>query len=83
MQRTGKSDRLLDDNAVMSLQADQLRELEAKREQLQMMNEWRKELRQLKELEVDSVCELWKGIGITLNGNGRATVSKLIEEVLF
>jgi hypothetical protein len=60
----GKSDRKLDDSAVVRKQIEQLKEINARREQIQMIAEWR---RGLKSVE-DHLREAWQ---ITLSPAGK------------
>jgi hypothetical protein len=55
----GKKDRLIDDSDVIRLQSEQLKELAEKREQLQMMAEWRRELSNLEDDVARFLCECW------------------------
>lgn len=61
----GKSDRLLSDDTVVSRQRDQLAELQERREQLDMMLQWKTGLAELKDSMADSVCDcLFRSFGI-------------------
>jgi hypothetical protein len=77
----GKSDRLVSDDSVIAKQKAQLDELNARREQLEMMLQWREGMRDINELSVDAVIELWKANipGYSINDQGRLTVKKLIK----
>lgn len=77
----GKKDRLLSDDTAVAKQKAQLDLLQDRREQLEMMVEWHKGLRDLKEDEVATVAEYWaEGLGghFIINDSGRKTLKKLI-----
>lgn len=80
---SGKSDRLLSDASAVQRQRAQLAELHQRREQLDMMLEWRDGLRQIADDEVSAVlneiARLTGGI-LSLNERGKATARKLIEK---
>ena len=76
----GKSDRQLSDNSVLEKQRQQLQELNVKREQLEMMIQWRDGLKSLKEDVVDIVVgkiEEWIE-PFTVNDNGRKDIKRWI-----
>ena len=69
----GKGKRLLSENHTLDLQRAQLEELEERRRQLEMMLEWRDELRNFKSIEIDLIADrISKRTGYSLNQNGRA-----------
>jgi hypothetical protein len=78
----GKSDRTLDDNTTLQKQRAQLAELNERREQLEMMLQWRKGLKGIAESEVESVCDAWREAvpGWRLNENGRKSALKYIKK---
>lgn len=60
----GKGARELSDSAVLSKQLNQLAILQEKREQLEMMLTWQKELEQLDELPVQHLNERWQELSL-------------------
>lgn len=78
----GKKDRLLSDNATVAKQKAQLDELNQKREQLEMMLTWRKELKRLDETALKSAREAWAEIADPYQANekGAETLRKLINK---
>lgn len=56
----GKSDRKLGDNTVLQKQRRQLDELSERREQLEMLLEWRNGLQANVSMEVDAICEAFE-----------------------
>lgn len=85
----GKSDRQLTDNSVLEKQRQQLQELNVKREQLEMMIQWRDGLKSLKDDVVDIVVvKIEECIDpFTVNDNGRKAIKRWlriykIEEIL-
>lgn len=75
----GKSDKPLSENAAVQKSRAQLDELQARREQLEMMMEWRKGLRQLQDDHVDGLAKYWGDYvkGWHVNESGRAALAKL------
>lgn len=55
----GKSNRTIDDNSTIMVQKKQLDELQERREQLKLMMEWKRELQDEEEIEVDCICSLF------------------------
>lgn len=77
----GKSKKLLSDNTSIKLQQEQLKELAAKREQLEMLIEWRKGLSELDDLQIDMVEDIMQSsIGHSLTETGRKNVLKFIKK---
>lgn len=68
---SGKGARSLSEQAVLNKQVDQLAELQARREQIEMLIDWRTGLERLKEDTTDRVAEHWHS---TIEG--RASVTK-------
>lgn len=86
----GKSDRTLADDSVMAKQKAQLDQLQARREQIDMMLEWHKGLADLDQYAVDQLAEFWnsKTAPYVLNESGASDLKKWIkrfsfDEVLF
>jgi hypothetical protein len=78
----GKSDRLLGDKASIERQRAQLAELSERREQLEMMLQWRDELVNLDEDMVDAVIERIERLmeGNSVNEKGRDSVRKWLKK---
>lgn len=79
----GKKDRLLDDNSMLEKQKKQLEELNERRQQLEMMMEWREGLINLDQTQINFVSDKWKeliGGTFTLNENGLKDLRKLIKK---
>ena len=55
---SGKSDRLLSENSMLDKQRKMLEELEERRQQLQMMIQWREELSTFDEEQVLALCKI-------------------------
>ena len=78
----GKSDRLLSDDAAIKKQRAQLEELAERREQLEMMVEWRDGLAEIGHQALDAVCDGWAEVvpGFKLNETGCAEARKLLKK---
>lgn len=78
----GKSDRKLDDSTAVQKQKAQLDELNQRREQLEMMLQWRSGLKDIKAQEVDAACEAWAegAPGWHLNDTGRASMERYVKK---
>lgn len=79
---SGKSNRTIDDNSILQKQKEQLAELSEKRNQMEMMIEWREGL---KSIDSDLIARLLKEINdhlavCELNENGKKIVSKWIKK---
>jgi len=76
----GKSNRTLEDGAVLAKQHAQLAELQEKREQLEMMMDWQRGLLQLETDHLEALAEYWNGLtpGYVLNDYGKEDLRKLI-----
>lgn len=79
----GKGANTLDDKTVVQKQRSQLEELQAKREQIDMMLAWQKGLSDLSEYAVDQVCALYEDRfrGWELSDNGRSSVRSVLTQV--
>lgn len=76
----GKSDKELSDDTAVKKQKKQLDDLADRREQIEMMVEWRKELAQVVEQEIDEVEDVFRAYTEwTFTPRGRLSVKKLIE----
>lgn len=78
----GKSDRLLSDNAAVEKARTQLEELQERREQLEMMMEWRKGMRTITDDAVAGLVSYWEHYtpGVSVNATGRNKLAKLAEK---
>lgn len=76
----GKGARTLDDKTAIAKQRAQLEELNARREQLEMMLEWRQGMSDLDEQQIDAFNnEFEAATGCSLNSNGRASVKSWLK----
>jgi hypothetical protein len=80
---SGKGARTLSDQTVITKQMDQLAELQARREQIEMLIDWRTGLEKLKEDTTDKVAEHWSNTvegRASLTKSGRDKVRKLVKD---
>lgn len=77
----GKGKRKLSEHQELKKQQEMLIELNNKREQLEMLVKWKKELSKLDEEMVDKIEELFKVF--SLNDNGRNNIMKCIKKYGF
>jgi len=79
---SGKSDRLLSDDSVLAKQRQQLEELNERREQLEMMLQWRNGLKAIDEDSLDKIQEAWRlaATGWHLNDSGLNQARKLLKD---
>lgn len=78
----GKKDRLLDDKSVLLKQKAQLDELNEKRNQLEMMMKWRRELKSIESKTLNIAVNQWEDMvsPYSLNDSGKSTLTKLIKK---
>jgi hypothetical protein len=78
----GKSDRQLSDNAVLDKQRQQLKQLQERKEQIEMMRQWQKGLLALKEDVTEQLADFWAEqiSGFHLNKVGKQELKKLVEQ---
>lgn len=77
----GKTNILLDDKSVIEKQRKQLEELNERRNQLQMMMEWRENLSDLEQDKVDIIAEKWEETtNYSLNENGEKKIKKWLKK---
>ena len=78
----GKSDRVLGDDSAVQKSKRQLDELQERREQLEMMMEWQRGLRNLADDEVAEVCRYWEELapGFLVNDHGKKSIKKWIDD---
>lgn len=74
----GKSDRPLTENVAVAKQRAQLEDLQQRREQLEMLLEWKQGLNALKEDTIGELCGYWHRLapGFTVNEHGRRNIQK-------
>lgn len=80
----GKGARTLSDKTVVEKQREQIKELNIRRQQLQMMLEWRDELRTIEEDEAQKAVDYWDDkisvYDMYLNDVGYGIVRKLVKK---
>ena len=78
----GKGKRELGDHTVLEKQRDQLQELSDRREQLEMMIQWKEGLCDLRTMAVDRLAEFWRKQvpGYSLSEHGRKELGKLARQ---
>ncbi len=78
----GKSDRLISDHSIIAKQKAQLDEINERREQLELMNQWRKHLQSIDETELSIAADHWTHITVhySLNDNGRNKTRQLLQK---
>jgi len=78
----GKRDRQLDDKTAVSKSRAQMEELQARREQLEMMMEWQESLRDLNQDVVSRLCDYWHELapGYVPNDNGKNNLRKWLRK---
>ena len=79
---SGKSDKLLNDNAAVNKSRTQLEALQERREQLEMMVQWQEGLKDLKDSAIDKLCEHWGELapGFSVTDNGKKRLKKLVRD---
>lgn len=77
----GKGSKQLSDRQVVKQQQEQLKELNERREQLEMMLKWKKELSKLDDQQIDIIQEIFQdGTGRIFTDSGRDSIRKAIEK---
>lgn len=78
----GKSDRQLNDSSVVEKQRKQIEELNIRRQQLEMMLEWRDGERNIKDIELEKAVNYFnsKFNGSTINPSGQSKLNKLLKK---
>lgn len=78
----GKRDILLDDNVAVSKARNQMEALQERREQLELMMEWQRGLRDLAIDEVTEAADFWNSLtpGRVVNEHGESTLRKSIRK---
>lgn len=80
----GKTNRELSDNTSVKIQKQQLDDMQERREQLGMMLQWKAELQEEIELEIDAIEKMF--VAVTeygFNANGRLGIRRLIKRFGF
>jgi hypothetical protein len=82
--KAGKSDRKLTDDSVVERQRKQLEELQKRKEQIEMMLEWQREVSKLDDFTVNQLAEFWAELipPYSLNDNGKRTLKKLLSKYI-
>ncbi|BCZ76038.1 HNH endonuclease [Komagataeibacter phage phiKX1] len=73
---SGKGARLLNDDAEISKQVDQMAELEDRRQQLEMLIQWRDSLRSAQDETINKIASVFSVGGYGCNDNGKASIRK-------
>ena len=75
----GKGKKTLDDNAKIKKQYTELDRLAERKDQMEMMLQWKDELINFEDKMIDRLCEYWERLapGYCLNKKGRLTVNML------
>jgi hypothetical protein len=78
---SGKSDREISDNSVVEKQRSQLEDLQERREQIEMMIEWQRELSNLEEFQIEQVADYWSELvyPFELTDEGKKDLSKMLK----
>lgn len=78
----GKSDRELSDNSVVEKQRKQLSDLQERKEQIEMMIEWQRELAKLDDYAIEQLANFWAELvpPYALNDNGKRSLEKLLKK---
>lgn len=78
----GKSNIELDDKSAINAKKRQLDEINARREQIEMMMDWQRELRDLDSLVLDSIVELVNDqmLGREVNDHGLKSIKKWVKK---
>lgn len=74
----GKSDKVLSDDSALKKVKNQLDVQQERREQLEMMMEWHRSLRDLADDTVNELCSYWQKLapGFVLSDNGKNKIKK-------
>jgi HNH endonuclease len=75
----GKSDRQLSDTTIIDKRRQQLEELQERKEQIEMMFQWEKELLNLEDHVIDKLSQYWseQAQGFSLNEHGIKSLRRL------
>ena len=78
----GKSDRILSDNTTLQKQKGQIDALNERREQIEMMLEWRDGVKQIASTELDAITDAWHDAapGFNLNDTGLKQAKAMLKK---
>lgn len=78
----GKSDKPLNDNSAVKKAKRQLDELQDRQEQLEMMMEWQRGLRNIADDTISKICSYWQELspGNMVSDSGRSKLKKLVRK---
>jgi len=78
----GKRDVALNEHAAVNKARAQMDELQERREQLELMMQWRESLRDLDQEAVERIAEYWQGHtpGWSVNDNGKRSIKKWLQQ---
>ena len=80
----GKGKKVLSDDSAVKLQKRQLDDMQERREQIEMMCEWRNSLSEVMETETDYIDNMfYEGTKFCLNDSGRKSIKLLIKRFGF
>lgn len=80
----GKSDKTLSDNQALEKERNQLEFLNERREQMRLMVEWKKELQNLENEQVEAIEEYFNSVtNSSFTAEGRTKIQKLIKKYGF
>lgn len=79
----GKSKNLVSDNTVITKQKEQLDLLNEKRNQLKLMIDWRKELQEMMETQIDQIDSMFQDYDESLTEIGRKNIGQYIKKFGF
>ena len=80
----GKGKRLLNQSTELKVQQDRLKELAERKEQIELLAEWKSELSELKTMQVEALNDYIGNISdFSCNDVGRAKLRKLLSEFTF
>jgi len=80
----GKRDKKLSDKSIVERQREQIKELNIRRQQLQMMLEWREGLKSIESDTANKAIDYWNNIinehELMLNDTGESGITKLVKK---
>jgi hypothetical protein len=79
---SGKRDVPLDEHTAVTKGRAELEELQERREQLELMMQWRDGLRDLKDQTADRLADYWRDLtpGWSVNDNGKRNIKKWLQQ---
>lgn len=77
----GKSNREISDNSVVEKQRSQLKDLQERREQIEMMIDWQREFTNLDDFQIKQVADYWSELvyPFELTDSGKNSLSKMLK----